>query len=202
MITLTSHFTGIINIANTSSSYAEGEALAGFITKYEPIFLKEILGYTLYNLFITNIDDVSGEYYDLLNGAAYTDANNVATYWDGLNGVGLNPIANFIFYMYQNDLSYQNTSMGVMQVKGENMVNANPNPMMVKAWNEMVKMCWKMHDFLTINEADYPDYIGLTYAPFNNATTTRIYSHNLLGDTFRTEYDNNKYFQYKARFTI
>tara|TARA_R110000868_G_scaffold208116_1_gene457492 strand:- start:1461 stop:2063 length:603 start_codon:yes stop_codon:yes gene_type:complete len=199
MITLTSHFTGVINIANTSSSYSEGEALAGFIAKYEPIFLKEILGYTLYNLFITNIADVSGEYYDLLNGAAYTDANDVATYWDGLNTAGLNPIANFIWVKYQEDLYLQNTSMGIMQVKGENMVNISPSYKIAKAWDEMVTMCWKMHDFITVNEADYPDYIGLTYAPYNKNLTSRVYNYNLLGNTFRTEYENNKYFQYRPR---
>lgn len=198
MITLTTHFTGNINIANTSSSYSEGEALAGFISKYEPMFLKDVLGYTLYNLFTTNIAQTSGIYYDLLNGAAYTDSNSVATYWDGFI-LGHNPIANFIWVKYQEDLYLQNTSMGIMQVKGENMANINPSYKIAKAWDEMVDWLWKLHDFLTVNKADYPDYIGLTYAPYNKNLTNGYYNYPLLSNTYTMQQSNNKYFQYRPR---
>lgn len=187
MITLYTHFVGNINLPNTSPNTSFGEALAVAINKYEPIFLKEILGRTLYDLFQANIAQGSGVYHDLLNGADFTDSNDIETHYEGLNQVGLNPIANFIYCKVQEERFSNTMGIGERQGNAENSIVFSPSLKIVNAWNEMVDWLFIMDDFIRQNEDDYPDYIGLDYPPYNKS----LY----VGRWTITDNANNKYFQ-------
>lgn len=193
MITLYTHFVGNINLPNTSPNNSFGEALAVAIAKYEPIFLKEILGITLYDLFQTNIAQGSGVYHDLLVGADYTNSSDIACRYEGLNGVGTNPIANFIYCKVQEERFTNAIGIGERQANSENMVLASPSLKIIQAWNEMVDWLWVLDDFLRETE-DYPTYIGINYPPYDKT--------NYYGSYIPHMVSNNKYFQKINQFGL
>ncbi len=79
-----SYFIGELNIPGSDRTPV-GEELDWFIAKYEPEFLRRLLGLNLYNAFISGLQEsvIAGKWTNLLSGAAYT-ANGVNKLWRGL----------------------------------------------------------------------------------------------------------------------
>ena len=161
LLTTYQDFVGIIELPNTSPTLAGGEVLAFSIAKFEPLYLKTILGYELYELFQANIGAGSGIYHTLREGGQYTDLNGDLGYWNGFNTVGYNPIANFIYFKHQSEQFSNTTGVGERRADAENMSMGNPSYKMVRAWNEMVDYNLQLHDFIISNSDDYPTYIGI-----------------------------------------
>lgn len=168
-LTLYTHFVGDLNLPNTAVDTTIDEALQIMITRHEKQYLRDILGYAEYKNVIDNIADVSGIYYDLLNGAEYTDTQGKTQYWDGFKTVGYNPIACYIYWHIMKDNATSTTGTGEFKPLPENMENALPDTKMVGAWNMMVEMNLKLHAYLYANSDDFPEYIGLTYPPVRSS---------------------------------
>ena len=163
MITTYLDFVGNLYIPNSAPSLAEGANLGKLIEIYEPKKLKDILGFKMYDLMLTNINQGSGIWHDLIAGASYIDLNNQTQYWNGFREVGKNPIANYIYCQWQKQNTTQTTSLGEKAGKAENTDNGNAIYKYKESWNSMVDMLIVLDEFITINKDDYPDYIGLTF---------------------------------------
>lgn len=161
-ITLYTHFVGNISLPNSAATSVEGAQLATFIPKYETQYLKTILGYDLWALFIAGLTAETGIYEAIRDGGTYEDIyTGVTEEWQGFATAGANPIANYIYYKIQGYRAQQTTGIGQVNTVAENATRVAPDRVMVAAWNEMVDFNNKLHGFMLANEADYPDYIGL-----------------------------------------
>lgn len=67
------YFTGPVSIPNTDKDYVQ-DRLNEFINKYEPEYLKKVLGYDLWKAFMAGLAEptVDQKWLNLLNGAEYT----------------------------------------------------------------------------------------------------------------------------------
>lgn len=163
--TQTSHFVGDINLPTSSPSFPyEGVQLLVEMPYYESIFLSQLLGYKMTKDLQTayaGTPPTSGIWYDLAQGKEFTDSLGRLNKWMGFVTIGYNPIANFIYCKIQEKRQTQTTGIGEQKpnVSGNQAVSANTK--IVRAWNDMVDWNNILYDFLTINKALYPDYIGV-----------------------------------------
>lgn len=169
-LTVTTHFVGNISLPNMTTGKAEWTMMASLIAKYEPEMLIHVLGYTMYTELQTNIADVSGIWYDYINGDTYTDQYDLTAKWDGFT-VGFNPIARYCYCLYQRQVATQTMGIGERRPTGENMAQSDATAKVVAAWNDMVDTLIKMHYYLIDHETDFPDYIGHTYSPLSDDHT-------------------------------
>lgn len=175
-------FEGLIALPNVLPTKPSGEALATFMSYQVPKLLTEVLGYELYKLVLANEAQGSGIYHKLINGYEFTNSYDRLDKWLGFTR-GSNPIANYIYFEYIRNQATTSTGVGEKVPNAENMVTASVAMKANRAWNDMAKWFLVMHDFLIVNQADYPTYIGIDYPP-----TT------ILGSNYTTT-SNNKYFQ-------
>lgn len=163
-ITTISLFVGDINIPNIATGQPDANAFALFINKYEPQLLSEVLGYTLAKDLLTafNDDETSGIYFDLWNGAEFTDKHGRANKWPGFLTIGWSLIANYIFCKWMEETASYNTGNGEKVTNASNATNALVTTRISNAWNNMVKLLLIMDDYLVQNASDYPDYEGRT----------------------------------------
>jgi hypothetical protein len=164
-ITLYTHFTNNIALPNTSVYEVITDVLAESVDKYEDKYLNTILGYALNKLLQANINQSSGIYYDLINGAEYTDLTGTVQKWQGFATIGSNPIANYIYYWVIRQNVTTTMDIGVRMANAENMINVSAMNKMMSAWNEMVEFNFRLHEFLYANKTSYTTYIGLKYPP-------------------------------------
>lgn len=148
-----------------STGNAEATRIQSFITKYEPIFLKTILGMDLYTLFIAGLDANTAIYEAIRDGGTYDDIYGITQEWEGFVS-GNNPIANFIYWYYQKSNASITTGIGETNASVENGTRTSPNQKMVESWNEMVDYNNMLHGYLYANSSIYPTYIGVnSYLP-------------------------------------
>ena len=179
------YFNGDLNIPNTDHEEVKAD-LELFINQYESKFLSELLGFETYKLFHDDIDYSVPEasispWEELLSGAEFVDSHKRKNKWPGFIGdqFGIDhkesPIANFVYWHWMRRSVSQTVGVGVVKAKVENSTIADPNPKMVKAWNDMVEMLWIFHDFVT-NDSDIrallPDYVGYQFAPYRHPRHT------------------------------
>ena len=154
-----SHFTGNIYLPNVQTSgNAERIRLDAAIAKYEPIYLKALLGYDLYTLFVAGLTDQTAIYETIRDGGTYTDTADITQEWLGFDTVGSSPLANFIYYKHRTDIATDTQGTGEYAGAAENGTRISPASKMCAAWNEMIEWNQKLHDFLVDNETDYPEY--------------------------------------------
>lgn len=159
-----SYFIAEINIAGTTRPEVI-ETLSALVSKYEPIFLRDILGIELSALFVDDLllPTIPQRSIDLRDGKTFTIGQ--ATYrWRGLLENKTDPIAkrsiiaNLVYYWYQRDVVTFQTPVGETSALTQNSTIANPNIKMARAWNEMVEGIWELRLFLQQNYAVYPEY--------------------------------------------
>lgn len=157
-----SYFFGELLLSGVQST--EGEAaLQQVIDSREQELLIKLLGYELYKNYIAGIavtPTPEAKWTDLRNGKEYTNSSGVLTKWPGLRfTVGVSKkslIANYVYYHYLRDNYTFTTGSG--EKKTALAVNSTPDAKLVRAWNEMIGWNYQLHDFLTVNIADYPQY--------------------------------------------
>ena len=173
-ITTYQHFTGNIQLPNTASTKALGEALGDFIKQREKQFLYEFFGVTLGQLIETDITTPSGNlpYTAIKAGANYTDVASDVQRWEGFayNATTLvqSPIANYVYFHFMRYMETQTSGLGEVLQQVESGTRINAAPKLAKAWNDMVDMCWLLHGYLCSVKDTYAildDYIGFKYAP-------------------------------------
>lgn len=152
------------NAGISSATNPDATVINNMIAKCEPEYLKDILGYDEYVLFIAGVFNEDADYLAIKNGATYVDANGITQKWEGFVK-GLNPIANYTYcnYVANNESKVLNT--GVAKGKNENADSVSVDSKIIPAWNEMVKFNFKLHEYLVANQIKFPKYIGLTYDP-------------------------------------
>jgi len=162
-------FVGQISIPNSAPSDTEGANLALFIAKYEAKFLTDVLGYKMAQDFTTAIalNPTSGVWFDLWKGAEFTDTYGRLNKWCGFrNNDSLLSIANYIYVQYIEQTQTSTTGLGEKRTETTNAVAATPIWKICQAWNDMVDLNRVLNDFLVVNQADYPDYVGFN-SPLN-----------------------------------
>lgn len=185
VITDNSFFVAPRAVPETDVNKPFGEYLKDRISSLEPAFLIDVLGYEMYTDLNNNTEAVSGVWYELINGKAFTDKLGRENYWCGFRSVEFSPIADYVYYNVIRERHTSFTTLGLVQAAQENATPANPNELLASTWNRMVDILWVMDDFIRYNKASYPKYIGLQYVPFTQyGNEDGMYS-----------YSNNKYFQ-------
>lgn len=166
MITQLSDFSyPSVKVPNNTANTAEGNALQAYINKYETKYLRDMLGVTLYDLFIAGIDADDAIYTAIRDGGEFTDIDGIVKQWEGFVS-GSNPIANYIYWHWLRDNQSTATTMGVRQPDSENSTAADATRKMVDAWNEMVQYNFLLNGYLYANRVHYSSYIGLKYSPY------------------------------------
>lgn len=158
MIIDTSYFTGNINLPQTGNT--EGSAIVTeFISRYEPVYLQAVLGYSLWKAFTDGIEgsgEIDQRWENLLSGGDYTYKGSDKR-WTGFM-VKPSPISQYIYYHFVRDQSTSMTLVGNVMAKTENADRVNPLLKMVDAWNEMVRLNWLLRGYLDANAETYPEY--------------------------------------------
>ncbi len=169
LITTYEHFSvypvSLPNAGISSTTNADATLINNMIAKCEPEFLKDILGYELYVLFIDGVSNEEADYLAIKNGGTYVDPNGITQKWEGFVK-GSNPIANYTYcnYIANNESKVFNTGVG--KGKNENSETVSIDSKIIPAWNEMVKFNFKLHEYLVANQAKYPKYIGLIHGAY------------------------------------
>lgn len=96
-----------------------------YIDKYEPKFLKELLGTDLYNEFIAGLqeDPIPEKWVELRDE---TDLKQM--------------IIDYVYYYYMQNQATSTAGMSEVKGKTDNATPVNNVTKMIRAWNEMVEM--------------------------------------------------------------
>lgn len=141
------------------------EKLMVFINRYEPEFLRILLGTTLYAAFKSGIEALAPEqrWIDLRDGKTYTDGNGNVLVWEGLanNITKISPIANYVYYWYSRSGASFSTGQGEIAPTAENGTRTNAAGKQAAAWNEMIRFNYACIHFLQAHKELYPEWDGV-----------------------------------------
>jgi hypothetical protein len=179
----TSYFIQDISIPNLDKVT---NSITTAISRYEKEILINLLGYELYNEFVTELaGSPAQKWLDLRDGADFELEFNGRTYslhWNGLvNDDKVSLISYYVYYKYRENNITVTTGVGEARGKAENSVIVDDIPKMVNAWNSMVDLygyipkvyhyTWTMdylraytpiasaYNFLWANRVDYPTWV-------------------------------------------
>ena len=149
---------GLENTIDTTSV-----KITGFIKKYEARYLNKFMGKIMYDEFMAGllVNPIPPKWIDLKNQLADSDTLE-------------SPIANYVYFWYQENLVTNSVGIGETKPKSENSNLASVLQKQMRSWNEMVRFTYKVQEFIQKNSTDYPDFnpetdyrfgtnIGLTY---------------------------------------
>lgn len=169
------YFKGDLNFPDIAPGKPQNDNLDWHINIYESEYLTEILGLTLYKEFNGELPNPSTQKYQhLLGGVSFTQQNGVGNFWCGFKGerIGENykfsPIANYVYWQRMRQRSVQTVGVGNVIAETENSRVVTPIHKMVRAWNQMVKWNWILHEYMTVNKDSFPTYIGHDFPPLLN----------------------------------
>jgi hypothetical protein len=174
MLITTSYFTANLDLPGRNA-VGLSENLNLYINRYEPIFLRGVLGYAMYKLLMAAYDASQEEppvalpqrWADLLDGVEY-DVSDITYKWDGLRNSTLltSPIANYIYFTFRRDTETRTGNTGENKPNAQNADSATPNRKLVFAWNDMVDQMWLMKHYLDNNTDTFPEWNVYDTDPF------------------------------------
>ena len=131
-----------INIPNTDETPVIN-SLQGFIDKYEPRYLTQLLGDTMYTDFKAGLLE-----------------DPIPAKWQSLkDNISVEQIASFIFfYWLRSKNSYVSGLNVVVKPKSENAANVTPVVVQVDVWNDMVEASYKSAKYIQDNNVLYGNY--------------------------------------------
>lgn len=139
----------IPNFGNTGAGFSQStdtnrtDRINKFITRYESIYLKLLLGTELYDSFKTGIAVTPTPL------AKWTDLKaKLANATDKIS-----PIANYVFFFYLNPNKL--TDGGVVVPKNDDMSQGNTKNLQRIVWNEMVELTEEVYEWLLENSDTY-----------------------------------------------
>ena len=175
---------GELNISSTDQQAIEDDVNT-LIAKYEPAYLKGVLGYPLYAAFLADNypTPATTRFMQLLNGGVtFTDRNKNTKEWMGLNDVNNtdnSPIACYIWFQYQRKIATYSSIQGEVKAKAENSSNVSVAYKQTQFWNEMGRQNNMLWEFLmyAVNEDGSQMFPEFDYHQINafNWTTTSIF---------------------------
>jgi hypothetical protein len=135
-------FQGEITLGQ-AESFAVKEEIQWFIDKYEPTFLKLVLGVKLYE--------------DLMAGL---EGDPVEPKWETLEKLLKCPLANFVYCKYMRNKISETSGSGETLHNADVAARVSPLSKIVRAWNEMVDLLDELRCRFHSAEfkADYPEY--------------------------------------------
>lgn len=133
-------FIGEISIANRDQPAVQS-AIAIFIAKYEPKFLKQLMGETMYADYLLGIAE-----------------DPIPEKWVTLQNLCKPALASYVYYWYIRDQVSQTVGMGQVKPAGENGTIVTPMYKMVRAWNEMVDEVHEIAKYIHAHPDDYGTY--------------------------------------------
>lgn len=169
------------------ASYADvTKVLNGIIARREPEYLKTVLGYELFILFMAGIQVTTPDqrYTDLLVGKDFTGQNGKLKRWAGFINVtpnttivvanAVSPIADYVYYYWLKQNHTQTSGLGEVANVAQNAVRVSPKLKAVDAWDSMVDRSWLLYEFLKVNPVTYPEFQAYLSDPDINLMLTRI----------------------------
>lgn len=155
-----SYFTGILSLGiiwdiddDSITRRAERDNIQSYIDLYEKKYIRMILGKSMSREFI---------------GYLSSNKNDVSK-WEFLKKKlsikGYSPLANYVYFHYVRRCGIKQTPVGTVYASDDKM--ANPNTLLISAWNDMVQMNEEIYDFLKSDE-EYKEFI------FNSTMLERI----------------------------
>lgn len=163
LIDNTYFYMGVTKVAGIGKEPIDS-TLTAYIEQFEPEFLIKALGYTLYNLLITNLTEQ--RFVDLINGGTYVNRHGYTEQYKGLkysygtgdNVVKFSMIADYVYWYYLRDNAVQVGTTGTSVTATENATRVSPITKQVKAWNDMVKQVRSLDGYLHANIITYPEF--------------------------------------------
>ena len=140
MIVTTSIFEGELTVGQITEDHIAAR-LQWFINKYEPLYLRMLLG---------------GELYDLLTTELSNQTHDVK--WDDLAEKVKPMTANYIYFFYKIENESQSTGVGLVKQKAKNATRESVIDKAVARWNEMVNMVMDFNSWIRERKNDYPEY--------------------------------------------
>jgi hypothetical protein len=150
-----SYFTGVLSLGiiwdiddDSITRKAERDNLQSYIDLYEKKYLRMVLGKSMSREFIEYLS--SGK----------DDVGKWESLKEKLSVRGYSPVANYVYFHYVRRCGIKQTPVGTVYASDDK--KANPNVLLVSAWNDMVCMNEDLYDFLKSDKE---------YAGFNFNTT-------------------------------
>lgn len=157
---------GYTELPITDPSDSEGKSLQSKIDQFEPIFLENILGYEQYKLLATAYDNNETWAVNFVDGGEYTALDGTLQKWDGFKVEGKSAIALYVYCIHREMTSSATNSTGESTTTLQNGSRVSPDSKILSAWNEMVRLNFKMHEYIIANQSDFLKYIGLTHGVY------------------------------------
>jgi hypothetical protein len=165
-------FIGENVIGQVTSVKAVEESVQIFIDKYEPKFLKVLLGDALYQEFVTGLIPVEVE--PPTNPVTYLPIDPKWLYLR--DQTDIKPmLIDYVYYWYFRNFITHTTGTAEVMAKNENSTITSAVDKMARAWNEMVDMALEFN----LDKTEYPSYVepvknhnfswcGHDYTPVNS----------------------------------
>lgn len=162
MILSIQDFTGKYQVSTGMYDQAK---LQDYINRYEPRYLKELFGISMYNDFISDLDlnniPQSPNFLVLFNALSEDIGYNFYYFngtYEGINQIDSEGIKEmlkgFIYFEYVKDLSNQITPIGLVKPDNENSTVANTLfSMMYTRYNEAIRSYNSIRDFIKYTTA-------------------------------------------------
>jgi hypothetical protein len=154
-----SYFIGLNDIPNSEHDDVKS-MIDHLIAVYENEYLETMLGYELLKKFNAGVLASNPIYLDLKNGKEFTGLDGRLKKWHGFvdTVTFLSPVADYIYWYYLKRSVTQTAGLGEVTANAQNAANASPKFKMCDAHNRMVEKNKILHEFLTANYTDYPEY--------------------------------------------
>jgi len=147
-----SYFTGVLSLGiiwdvddDSPTRTAERDNLQSYIDLYERKYIRLVLGKSMSREFIEYL----------------SSGKNDVTKWESLKEKlsvrGCSPIANYVYFHYVRHCGVKQTPVGTVYASDDE--KANPNVLLVSAWNDMVQMNNELYDFLVSDKG----YAGFSF---------------------------------------
>jgi hypothetical protein len=159
-LVLNSDFTGKYQLALTQYNTAEIDA---YIAKYEKKYLLELLGASLYALFIADLDASTPQVPQTSTYLSLYNAFNADFDYKIKSSNGMREmLLGFIYYHYTKDIVQNQTPIGSTKPKNENSSVMGLNQSMTSRFNDQVDTYESIQWYISDNLADYTGYNGQT----------------------------------------
>ncbi len=152
-----SDFAGKYNISQNVHTVKD---LDLYIERYEKVYLIDLLGCELYELFIADLTATTPQtsqnspYTEIFNEFCIDDECKIIKS-EGIKQM----LIDFIYFEYVRDQNYKNTISGT--VKSNTEVSELVSPTFLDTiFNEAIETYWAIQFFICENSIDYPTYNG------------------------------------------
>lgn len=171
------YFVGELLVPNitgaTPVAQANAISLQWFIIKYEPEFMKGLLGEELYEQFVDGLDVGEG----VTPLAKWTDLRDRIFQTVTIDGQPyyFSPAAGYVYYHIMRDMISATTAAGEVKQKTTGSAGSVTNTMkMVRAWNEMNTKCEEIWAWLEDENETYDTFDPTQENPFRTMNMFNI----------------------------